>query len=612
MALSAQCRVYIAFADGPLVASPTWTEVTAYVRNVRTSRGRSNELEEFSAGSATILLNNRDRRFDPDYASGPYFGNLLPRRQVKVEAVYSGVTYPVFRGVVQSWQQSYPALGRDATTTIQCADLFALLATWDLPESAHELAVRTLSTAPTAHWGLDDDGNVALDRRGVVNGQHAAARRTKVDALVIGGDGASSYENAAGSYQPTTWRYVGSSSTKTALAAVIYRPPIYSGSAYPLGCNGDAAGLSSLFLAVEADYVTGSANIGLDSTLVTSSNIGDGSIRHVAVCRDGTTITLYLDGVSQGTDTDAGMTGANATLDGYIGWGGVGSGFIVDEAMLWHGAVPTSADVAALSSAALTAWAGDAANARVQRILDYLGVPSALYSLQTASTAVGAFGGGTDALSYMQSVVRGEMGRLYVSRAGVITFEAKTDDMGATSAATFADDSTANSVRYSGFELELDDRLVYNDVTVTGTNGSFFRAQNATSISTYSRRALSVQTQLPTASACRDVSEAIVARYATPQTRGRAWTVHPERTLIGSSTLAWATVMGRELGDIVTVKRSPSVGTAITKTLQVTSMAHDIDLPSGLWSVTFTGAPVDTSSAFRWGISNWGGSDGWS
>ena len=611
MPVSAQCRVYIAFSDGPLVASPTWTEVTAWTRSVRTSRGRSNELEEFNAGTATIVLDNRTRRFDPDYTAGPYHPNVLPRRQIKVEAVYLGVTYPVFRGLAQSWVQSYPSDGRDATATVQAADLFALLATWTLPDTAHELAVRALSAAPVAHWSLADSDNVALDLRGVANGQHAGVRRERVDALVVGGDGASAYENVAGGLKPTHWLYVGSPSTKTAIAAVVYRPPVeYTGNVYPVGCNDVAAG-SSLFISSEDDNMTGVANIGLDSATVVGSDIDQGKVRHVALVRDGTTITLYVDGVSQGTGADVGMTGTTATLEGYIGWGGVGSGFVVDEAMLWHGTVPTAADIEALSAAALTAWAPERVEQRLAKLLDLLDVPSALYSTQTSSSSLGPFEGGGDALSYLQSMVRGEMGRLYVSRAGVITFEARTDDMGAASAVTFADDNTANSVRYTGFQLELDDRLVYNDVTVAGTGEASFTAQNTTSIATYSRRGLTVQTQLPTSSACRDVAEIIVARYANPQSRGRSWTVYPERALNGSSTLAWASVLGRELGDVVTVKRTLPVGTAISKTVQVTSIEHQVDMSDGRWDVTFTGAPVDTSSAFRWGSSNWGGSDEW-
>lgn len=50
-----------------LASNIVWTDVTSYVRGVSIQRGRSNELDTFATGSATVSLDNRDRRFDPDF-----------------------------------------------------------------------------------------------------------------------------------------------------------------------------------------------------------------------------------------------------------------------------------------------------------------------------------------------------------------------------------------------------------------------------------------------------------------------------------------------------------------------------------------------------------------
>jgi len=47
-------------------------DVTAFVRSVSIRRGRSRELDRFSTGTATVVFNNEDRRFDPLYSAGPY------------------------------------------------------------------------------------------------------------------------------------------------------------------------------------------------------------------------------------------------------------------------------------------------------------------------------------------------------------------------------------------------------------------------------------------------------------------------------------------------------------------------------------------------------------
>ena len=78
--------IEIAFDDGPYVVSPTWTDVTTYVRGFETSRGVPDDWTLQADGSATVTLSNRDRRFDPFNTSGPYYGKLLPRRQIRIRA----------------------------------------------------------------------------------------------------------------------------------------------------------------------------------------------------------------------------------------------------------------------------------------------------------------------------------------------------------------------------------------------------------------------------------------------------------------------------------------------------------------------------------------------
>lgn len=138
-------KVYIAFSDGPYVASPTWTEVTSYVRSVTTDRGRSDDWGPFQ-GNAVVELDNRDRRFDPYYTSGPYYGNLLPRRQIKIEATYNSTTYAVFRGFIAGWPSTWTDAGKDATVSLSCFDSQQLLATEQGPADwAYDYIKNTLN-----------------------------------------------------------------------------------------------------------------------------------------------------------------------------------------------------------------------------------------------------------------------------------------------------------------------------------------------------------------------------------------------------------------------------------------------------------------------------------
>lgn len=73
-------KVELAFTDGPFVASPTWTDVSAYVADATVSRGRSSDRQKFGQSHATVKFNNADRRFDPMNLDGPYVEAAIPEQ----------------------------------------------------------------------------------------------------------------------------------------------------------------------------------------------------------------------------------------------------------------------------------------------------------------------------------------------------------------------------------------------------------------------------------------------------------------------------------------------------------------------------------------------------
>lgn len=121
--------VSIAFGDSPLtaLASNTWVDVTAYVISFSTRRGRSDALSRIEAGTAQLVLDNADRRFDPTYSGSPYYPNVVPMKKIRIRATYSAVTYDLYTGHVASWPPDWPG-GLNATTTISCVDAFVFFA----------------------------------------------------------------------------------------------------------------------------------------------------------------------------------------------------------------------------------------------------------------------------------------------------------------------------------------------------------------------------------------------------------------------------------------------------------------------------------------------------
>jgi hypothetical protein len=137
--------------------------VTATVR-----RGKNNALDRIDAGIVTIIVDNSDRRFDPLYADGPYFGQLIPRRSVRVSANDA----PVFRGFIDDFDIQYEP-GKQSVVQIQVSDAFSVLANSGLEEFTpdSELSgarINTVLDRPEVNWPAEareiDPGNsVMLD-----------------------------------------------------------------------------------------------------------------------------------------------------------------------------------------------------------------------------------------------------------------------------------------------------------------------------------------------------------------------------------------------------------------------------------------------------------------
>jgi hypothetical protein len=118
--------VEVAFASNPLTESPTWTDVSAYARGMVIKWGRTHELDTMSASTLSITLDNSDGRFDPTYATGAYYPNVKPMKQIRVRATHNAVTYDLFRGFVESWPMVWPAM-KDSVVTVDATDGFKLL-----------------------------------------------------------------------------------------------------------------------------------------------------------------------------------------------------------------------------------------------------------------------------------------------------------------------------------------------------------------------------------------------------------------------------------------------------------------------------------------------------
>jgi len=106
-----------------LLAGDVLVDITGWVRDLDIKRGRSRVLEKFTAGSCRVTLDNRERLFDPLMTASPFYGSIIPRKQI----VISNNNIPVYQGNVQDWDFSYNVNG-DATASPSSSDGFAFFA----------------------------------------------------------------------------------------------------------------------------------------------------------------------------------------------------------------------------------------------------------------------------------------------------------------------------------------------------------------------------------------------------------------------------------------------------------------------------------------------------
>lgn len=152
-------RVDVDFVNPPLTAnaSNSWTDITEYVHSVKVRRGRADALNRAEAGTASLVLDNADRRFDPTYTSGAYYPNVLPMKKIRIGATYDSVVYYLYTGYITSWPPDWPG-GLDATTQIACVDAFAYFASKKL-NGAYASQVTSASIATwltTIGWPAAD------------------------------------------------------------------------------------------------------------------------------------------------------------------------------------------------------------------------------------------------------------------------------------------------------------------------------------------------------------------------------------------------------------------------------------------------------------------------
>lgn len=581
---------------GGLIADIVWTDVTAYVRSISTSRGRSTELEAFQTGSAQIVLSNADRRFDPSYTSGPYYGALTPMRPVQITVSHRdefGMTniYPQFFGYIDGWPQSYEMVG-DATVTVNASDTFKVLNNIKLDGY---YGTQIASETPTTWLRFDDGISSTIANSGsdgftwnwvkLSNNAEPYGENTTVPGLIAndtnGAGDFSSVFYAVGPVEPAGL---------TADRTIEFWMQSSSTEANSYGLLGINAGDSGIYAYLASAFGLGliSACIGQPSTntfknLVSNVIVNDGKPHHVVLVF-GTTTALWVDGVRATTPTttiacenvypDRNRIGGtpyytgdfNATAQ-FVG--------VIDEFADYDRCF-TATDVANHYALGLTRFAeGERTDQRAQRILDIIDWPSDGVELGVGvSNVQGINTQGKTVLAALQECEAAEQGMLFADTLGGVRFITRTEMSTTFSSPVITFGDATGECGYQDVVIEHSDQDIANEIKVSRLNGATVIASDVTSQNAYWPRTLEITDLITDTDVfSSDLAAYQLSRYKDPQVRIRSIGT----TVRGHSSAQIDLMLSLIIGQQVVVKRRPqNVGSAITQTLQIQSINYAI------------------------------------
>lgn len=594
----------VAFDSPPGAEEPVWTTVGVIdaagkggLRSFSVDRGRSRELDCFQAGRASFVLDNRDRRFDPDHAAGPYFGKVLPMKRVRLTATYGGVTYPLFDGYADSWDQSYVP-PREAVCVLQATDGMKVLAAADLPTSAY--AAEVLADGPVAWWRLGEaqDAVRALDAVGSNDLALTGAPTFGTEGLVSREpDTAATFTSAQGlkgerlplTARPFTveWLYNGTSGGSDISFWTYF--------------TGDGRGFTITADPTRIDFDVATTAGGASTKAIAAWNALDNQTHHLAVVWEANgTQRIYVDGVER-TTTPASNTGA--------GWAGAAGLFSIAKPFGYStGGIPGTYDEIALYDTALSAariavhaaqvatpWNGDTPKARLTRLLDFADWPDALREIDAGTSTLQSADLSMSLLEHAQKVAGSEFGELFLTASGVVRLVGRQALVNRADSAIFGDG--AGELDYTDITFDFSDQLIRNDVTVSRSEGIAQRVEDTDSIAAYTRHSYTRDGLIHDDDALsRGAAQLLVSLYAQPLDRVTSLDVAPRR----DPSSLFPQVLARELLDELTVVRRPQgVGDPISRSSRIEGISHDVEASSKAWRTTWALSPTLTECYFE-------------
>lgn len=580
--------------------APVWVEFTDRVRKGWIQRGRQSEFDRTSAGRLGLLIDNRDRGFDPEH-------NAQARVNKRVRgSIGSGAdVVRLFDGWIDELPQGYvpPA---DATVELSATDGFKLLSRFKL-DPIYGSVVE--GDAPWGWWRLADDlptATTVVDSSG--NGRTGSWKGTpsSTGSLLAAGPGGVKLDGSGDTTEGSadgavvahtlftapvsieawvkTGKYGTNSSFICGQTHVVGTTFVHDFSLVMDNANGRPSFLAKV----------GGGNI----TCTGTTDLRDTGIHHLVGTVDSSRVgRLYVDGAQQGSNSTGGATtaidGSGSTRIGKTPVGsdpGAGSSYKsfngeICEVAVYDRAL-SAGEITEHYTAGAAPWANETTGVRVGRILTLVGWRVGERNIETGQSTLGPAPSsveGASALDHLLKVEETEQGRFFIAGDGTATFFSRNHETSVTAEASFTDDDIIDL----GFDYS--EANLVNDMTVTREGGSPQRAVDQASIDDHWRVSDSTSGLLySTDNEAKAMAEWRVSNLSVPTMRPTGLTFKPFRNLPD----LYLRVLTRELGDRISVTKTAMTGSDVTVDAVIEGIRHDFE-PGVSWSTQWNLSPLN-------------------
>ena len=563
-------------------------------------------------------MDNRDRRFDPEHTSGPYYGDLVPMVPVRITTTYSSNTYTLFYGYAQGWPTAYNTANTDALATVNCVDGTRLLANTVLKPAYEQVVVsdpdlaiyfpmqpeslRTggvLGSLPTLIGTWDYNNRAKAPLRGTATFTTASAPVQVDQSLRYDTTKNDVGTWLAGWEQAAATAYSIPFGTPPFSTDVFFDAPLKTLELWLTSVDGERFGSSggspatsrtmvrvfygdgtggydnSILLAVNDDGTLSTIQYYTDTVGHSDSGLSTPSLtpqatNHIVVTANSTNVLMYVNGslvYNQAFNSTTQSRGASYDFSQV-------NLYIYANRYAHVSAYYDTFDAAKVADryAAGFGYTGELSSARLTRTLDDAGWPASWRTIETGVQTVGAYrSGDVSARNYLEQIQVAEQGEVFVNRSGYVQLLNRTTADSANIDALFDDNGT--DLPFVRVEVDANTVDAIRNSVAVGYATDTVIVEDSTSVAAYGRAQEFLNARLiddPTTAEA--IGQVVLDKSKDPRTRVRRLEVN-----VRSQASMVPTVAQLELGSDVVVAFTPTnVGAELWRAVRVQGISHRI------------------------------------